>query len=271
MPISGYAPKLMDVLFRAQIYAEATKIAYFKASIKQELRNAVMYGRPKSMVEAIDIATDVERDLRGRNPRVNPSLDQMQPTAYSDISSGSNSSTYKGEVVQNYQAKTSDKTKDNKKKACFYCKKTGHWKKECRKRQNDLAKKRLQQNTQTKVTEQEEPDFFSHIINRQEVKETKLQAHRFYTTIICKGKGEVKILVDTGSTISSITAEWAEKLGLEIFDCEPIIIRYGSNSVQTTKAQALLSFTLDRGIQTQAKAYVVQEKMIQSSLEWTGW
>ncbi|KAG1248822.1 hypothetical protein G6F68_013635 [Rhizopus microsporus] len=139
MAIGEFAPKLMDLLYRAQVYTPAIQLDYFKEKIRPELKTAVIFGRATDLDTGIEIATEVEREFSRRGPPTYGSgrsmaIDQAIPTpvTYDESSSGSNTSNGSGEQ-QNFQNKGS--SSDTRK--CYYCNKPGHMKKDCRKRTNN--------------------------------------------------------------------------------------------------------------------------------------
>lgn len=59
-----FGPLIMDLLDRAQIYRPAVRIDYFKERISNELLRAIIYRGPKTLIEAINITTEIEDDVK---------------------------------------------------------------------------------------------------------------------------------------------------------------------------------------------------------------
>ena len=106
--------------FRDQI----TTDSFIESLNDQEMEWAVFQGRPKNLEDAVRLALEYEafQQARGRRNRVTVRMQREEPT-------------YANKVDNTHQkALTSDKTekKFNKKGPCYYCKKDGHIKSECR-------------------------------------------------------------------------------------------------------------------------------------------
>ncbi|CEP19608.1 hypothetical protein [Parasitella parasitica] len=108
MSMKQFVPLIADLLDRAQIYRPGIQIDYFKERIKSELLRSVIYrGLPKTLIEAINITTEVEEDLKrlGQNATT-PAIPSIN---YGASSSGSNAST--ATEQQNFQRTGNFKSK----------------------------------------------------------------------------------------------------------------------------------------------------------------
>ncbi|CEP09651.1 hypothetical protein, partial, partial [Parasitella parasitica] len=107
MSMKQFGPLISDLLDRAQIYRPGVQIDYFKERINSELLRAVIYRGPKTLIEAINITTEVEEDLKrlGQNATT-PAIPSIN---YGASSSGSNAST--ATEQQNFQRTGNFKSK----------------------------------------------------------------------------------------------------------------------------------------------------------------
>ncbi|KAI8639094.1 hypothetical protein BD408DRAFT_472690 [Parasitella parasitica] len=64
MSMKQFGPLISDLLDRAQVFRPGVQIGYFKERINSELLRAVIYRGPKTLIEAINITTEVEEGLQ---------------------------------------------------------------------------------------------------------------------------------------------------------------------------------------------------------------
>lgn len=275
LSIGAFAPRLKDLLVRAEIHTPAVQLDYFKDRIRPELRNAVTLGRAVDLQQGIEIATEMERDFNRRQDPSddNTTVNHMVPSTSNGFYDSSNSGSGTGQATgeqQNYQQRTrgysSNKPAFDKSMIkCFFCKKMGHMKRDCKKR---LAKegKVYSQNNQYDIEPEseleEEIDIFEHFLNQQEIEVFNIRTNpnRFYVTVYYNLGEQQQVLIDTGSTISTISKKAAERINLIDQKCRPALIRYGNESTQETDRQASWKFYLENADQTMAKLYVVQDQ-----------
>lgn len=114
----------------------------------------------------------------------------------------------------------------------------------------DCRAPNTRQNTQALDAEETSDDndnnFTQFIQNSQEInnQENSKTASRIRFTVSAEELQQEKpfrILVDTGSTICSITEGLAQQLELEKLACQPNIIRYVNGTTQPTKEKAILN------------------------------
>ncbi|SAM02197.1 hypothetical protein [Absidia glauca] len=276
MTIVEFAPRLMDIMLRAQIYTPDLQLDYFKDRIRQELRNAVIYGRAKTIEDAIEIATEFERDLWKRSTPGDPlpSFTSMMPGGYGCSTGGSGTSGAVGEAQQNYQQRTGSKEATDQqpfkeKRRCYKCGNNGHLRKDCRKKKSSDTNQQNQQTATTTAAEKSdsEDDIFRHFLNQQDSASTTHQG--FYLDLIVNGRHQ-QALLDTGSTISSISLAMATGLGLQMYKCERQQIKYGNNSLQETDTRATMDFRMEGDISTQVRLLVVddQNEAIILGMDW---
>ncbi|KAG1239029.1 hypothetical protein G6F35_000323 [Rhizopus arrhizus] len=297
MAIGEFAPKLMDLLYRAQVYTPAIQLDYFKEKIRPELKTAVIFGRATDLDTGIEIATEVEREFSRRGPPTygygrSMAIDQAIPTpvTYDESSSGSNTSNGSGEQ-QNFQNKGS--SSDTRK--CYYCNKPGHMKKDCRKRtnnsknsnkfnnssrfnNNNKSNRFNSKNSRFKNNNQEaeivnqynnnedddDIDIFSHFLqNNQNDLDINLEINkpnRFHIIVKHEQQQQQTVLVDTGSTISTISAVTAKNLNLPQYKCNAATIKYGNTTTQQSSAKAVFKFNLDEQTESTAFVYIVEKQ-----------
>jgi hypothetical protein len=291
MPISDFITTFKDLIYRSQIFAPDVQLDYFKEQVRPELCEAIILGRAKDLDAAMDIATEVEREWKrkgryGNAPGTyttilnNPAARQAlrSENTYDNSSSGGLSSPNSGEPhQQNYQQRQ-QLQQQKETRRCYYCDKPGHLKMDCRtKKANDRNKKtknkrqynnnQQQVNTQRHTKEEDEDiNVFQQFLNHQESQD--YNKHRFRKEIEVNNR-HVSALIDTGSSISTLTVTTVKELGLEAEECKPIMITYGNTSTQVADTAVRLDFSIN-GMKSTASAYVVQqqnEKLI-LGLDW---
>lgn len=286
--VGEFPPRILETLQRARIFPDDLQLDFFKDRIRPELREAVAYGRAKNISEAIEIATDYEKDVSRRKTIFISTL-ITESSTYTASSSGSLVSPGTGEMAaqQNYQGRSFRKggkdnirSKDKKENRCFRCHKQGHRKADCRSSTRTFTndEKKYDHNNQhaeESQEEAEEPNIFEHYLsNPQEEAKTSFMGtgvtNRFHTQVKVDGCNQpVTSLVDMGSTISTMVEDATEKLGLQPFACKPITIRYGNKSTQVSTKKAEFKFSLD-DVPTRAIVYVVprQNEEIIFGMDW---
>ncbi|KAG0752905.1 hypothetical protein G6F66_012858 [Rhizopus arrhizus] len=102
-------------------------------------------------------------------------------------------------------------------------------------------------------SEEDGEDIFAHIManNNQDVKDDEDQVftrggERFKLNVLVK-KAQVQqdLLVDTGSTVSTISRATVDRLGLEEFACQQQVIKYRNTTTQEATSKAILDFTFN--------------------------
>ncbi|GAN11746.1 hypothetical protein MAM1_0881c11332 [Mucor ambiguus] len=167
--------------------------------------------RVTNLDEGIRVATDIERSLA--NKQVDTYMGPIKPEL-------NHAKEEYAPAQQNYQHKQGNKKKfdrrsDNKMnkrketRECYKCHKVGHISKDC------WSTKKAQNAQQVK--REEEENVFAHLtINNSQAEESFNTGSRFKVEVQMKEEQFMrKVLVDTGSTISSIKQSVAEELGLE--------------------------------------------------------
>ncbi|KAG0777687.1 hypothetical protein G6F21_013266 [Rhizopus arrhizus] len=178
---------------------------------------AIIYRGPTTYAAAVNICIEVETDLLQLDMSkvsISPSYSSTPgiPGVYGDVSGVSGG--VPAMAAQNYQDRRTDRSRGDKKNVrCFRCKKMGHVKKDCKVKLQDRQK----QNQQVvRMSHQDEDvNIFSQFMNSQQEVNTKRQGRRFHIDIMADSGEELKALVDTGSTISSVSQVTARRLGLE--------------------------------------------------------
>ncbi|KAG1391606.1 hypothetical protein G6F60_012482 [Rhizopus arrhizus] len=190
--MSMFGQKLREVDRRAGIHNDKVLIGYLKQSVNPEMKRAIIYGGPTMYAAAVSISPTY-------------SSTSGIPGVYGDVSAM---------AAQNYQDHRIDRSRGDKKDMrCFRSKKMGHMKKDCKVKLQDRQK----QNQQVVCMSHqgEDVNIFSPFMNSQQEVNTKRQGRRFHIDIMADSGDELKALVDTGSTISSVSQVTARRLGLE--------------------------------------------------------
>jgi len=71
-PMTGFGPKLADLLDKAGIHGDELHLDYFMDRVQPELKNALIISRPKDLRQAITIATEIEY---GSGPMISMTTD----------------------------------------------------------------------------------------------------------------------------------------------------------------------------------------------------
>lgn len=103
-------------------------------------------------------------------------------------------------------------------------------------------------------------DIFGHFFSNNNQDSIESNKRRFKLNINCNGQNTL-LLVDTGSTINSITSGAALRLKLDQFRCKPHIIQYGNKFTQVTSSKAVLPFSFNNGSDfTTSYLYIVENQ-----------
>ncbi|KAG1032135.1 hypothetical protein G6F25_011541 [Rhizopus arrhizus] len=277
-PMKTFGPEITSLLQRAGIYQPSIQLDYLKDRLKPELEQAVILRGAKNLVEGINIATEIERSLMRAKKTISMGPIQYQPEP---VSTGEEQQNYqqryqgKGKFEgksfggNNYGDKANSRYKGNfgkgktenpnRNKKCHKCGKMGHIKRDCWSKGHKQNAQELQvktDSTQPKRewdSEEDGEDIFAHIManNNQDVKDDEDQVftrggERFKLNVLVK-KAQVQqdLLVDTGSTVSTISRATVDRLGLEEFACQQQVIKYGNTTTQEATSKAILDFTFN--------------------------
>ena len=236
-PMAEFGPKLLDLLEKAGVMGTDLQLDFLWDKMDKNLKEKVVISRPKDLRDAIAIAIELEYALGKINTVVPKSLLTISEVTPMEDVQTTNSQTFK---------------KPNEKR-CYYCKKKGHYKSECLKRQHNMKKKSQgghQQNAAqvetTAVKEQPvQDDIFAHLLDQNEAQVTSNKSSlRIYVTLHIGGQ-QVKALVDTGSTHSTATETVINRLQIPVTRTAPTAIAYGNKSRQITTKAARIKFKVD--------------------------
>lgn len=281
MRMVQFGQVLREVARKAEIYSERMLISYLKAAVNMEMTRAIIYRGPETYADAVNICVEVETDL------CNGNMDATMKT-YNPVYTTTPMDIAEEEVKQNYQEtyrkpkyNKQDRNKGAEQRRCFRCKKKGHLKRDCKVRLNDSRQNhqvlkddyQVESRNQDSDSEEDDVNIFSHLIqNQQDTDKNILKASglRFKVKIQVNDAYSQGALVDTGSTISSISEATANKLQLQQFACREQVIGYGNKSEQTTAKKAVMDFKFNENEESQAYLYVVakQNEEVILGMDW---
>ncbi|KAG1447223.1 hypothetical protein G6F56_009327 [Rhizopus delemar] len=227
-------------------------IGHLKNAVNPDMAKAIIYRGPSTYDEAVGICIEIEAELQKLDAtKTVYSPGYMNNGESSEAGGGSSGMMNGGVAAQNSQfhkggtsrggpssSGGSGKSNRSHQIRCYRCNKKGHMKKDCyRNKINGGGFKQNQQDVQDNA-EQEEDNIFSQFFqqnNEQVVTNSHTPCKKIFTMVVKTGNGEVaSVLVDTGSTISTISEEMVQELGLERMVCHPETIQYGNKSTQVT-------------------------------------
>ncbi|CEP12690.1 hypothetical protein, partial, partial [Parasitella parasitica] len=126
------------------------------------------------------------------------------------------------------------------------------------------------------LDEEDEVNIFAHLMNNnQDVKEQEQiftrGGERFRLKVRVEPAGiQQDVLVDTGSTVSTISKDTVNRLGLEEFACRQQVIKYGNTTTQEATSKAILDFTFNGEESSRVSFLTVpsQNKDIIMGMDW---
>ncbi|KAI9326187.1 hypothetical protein BD770DRAFT_303864, partial [Pilaira anomala] len=213
-----FSQKFRETARKANIGNDAMLISYLKAAVNPEMRRAIVYRGPSTYAHAVDICIEVENDiLQNKSDNTVKVYTPSYTTSTEDPDV---------EMVQNYQQKRSHSSGRNgfygysgESRKCFSCGKKGHLKKNCWKNKNKQNTQHLADNEinpdmdNSDEDSESDVDIFGHFFSNNNQDSIESNKRRFKLNINCNGQNTL-LLVDTGSTISSITSGAALRLKL---------------------------------------------------------
>ncbi|KAG1455474.1 hypothetical protein G6F57_015291 [Rhizopus arrhizus] len=264
-----FGQQLREVARRAGIHSDKMLIGYLKTAVNSEMTKAIIYRGPSTYGQAVNICIEVETDLL----HLADTKVSYTP-GYVNLNVRHTEREEKTTEIQNYQEKYNrGKLRDMRNIRCYKCQKMGHMKRDCRVKTTDRKgyyDKQNQQdlesdNREVKAEEiYKEPDtnIFSQFFqsnNNAEIDEKRTTDVNRFKLTVSTGHGDESVLIDTGSTIGSISETVAASLGLERYSCPTRVIRYGNSSTQMTNQKAVFKFKFNNEKST-AHLYVVQKQ-----------
>lgn len=162
--MTEFGPKIADLMDKAGIHGDELQLDYLMDRVNPELRKALIISRPKDLREAISIATEIEYGS-------GPTSSTMTSIPYTETSG--NNAVIPMEGIQQtnaqhgkYQSKGQESPKQEK-RTCFFCKKAGNLRKDCRKLKGTQKRKEAHQNTaMAKPLEEEDGILYLDISGR---------------------------------------------------------------------------------------------------------
>ncbi|KAG1461513.1 hypothetical protein G6F56_005713 [Rhizopus delemar] len=261
-------------------------------NISAVVEQAVIYRGADTLEKGPAIASEIERSLkRAKQPMGlgplrstaigQPVKEQNYQQRYPNKSnfngqgSGGNNFGYKG------RGRAENPHKDKK---CHSCGKMGHIKRDC------WSKKGHKQNAQELQVradsrqpqqqgkgEEDEDDIFAHIManNNQDVKDQDQVytrgGDRFKLKVLVdQAQVQQDVLVDTGSTVSTISRATVDRLGLEEFACQQQVIKYGNTTTQEATSKAVMDFAFNENDFSRAFLLIVpnQNEEVILGMDW---
>ena len=280
-----FGPEITSLLQRAGIYQPSIQLDYLKDRLKPELEQAVILRGATTLTEGIKIATEIERSLSRAKKTTYMGPVQQYDQENTVEEQQNYQQEYKGKRHNGGKPRFGGYRRDNKKtegkdnRECYNCGKRGHIKRDCfakkEHKQNlqELQEAQVQDEQKDRVQEKEELsddediDIFAHLMhnNNQEVNEDQEARYtkggeRFKIKATSMDGKRQDVLVDTGSTISTVSKATVARLGLQEFACKQQIIRYGNTSTQIAASKAIWEFRFNQGDTSRACLLVVPDQ-----------
>lgn len=105
-----------------------------------------------------------------------------------------------------------------------------------------------------------EDNIFSHLINTQKEGGRNNPLRFLISAVDVQQQRKAAVLIDTGSTLSTITAKHAQELQLKEMLCPPCVITYGNDTTQTSTRKAIIHLKFDTDLICTAYTYIVQQQ-----------
>ncbi|CEP07116.1 hypothetical protein, partial, partial [Parasitella parasitica] len=245
--MAEFGPEIIELLKRAQVYSPGIQLEYLKRALNPHLEQAVIYRGADTLEKGLAIASEIERSLKKAKQH------QRYPTkgSFNVQGSGGNNSGNRNNFGYKGKGRADNPHKDKK---CHSCGKMGHIKRDCwGKKTHKQNTQELQVKTDSKEqqqnwdSEEDEENIFAHIMdnNNQDIKDQDQVytrgGDRFKLKVLVD-QVQQDVLVDTGSTVSTIARTTVDRLGLEEFACQQQIIKYGNTSTQEATSKAIMDF-----------------------------
>ncbi|KAG2228351.1 hypothetical protein INT45_011143 [Circinella minor] len=308
-PMRQFGPKITELLHRAHIFTDELQLDYFMDRISKQLQDAHTIRCPKNLKEAIKIGTEIEYTISRSKQKKNniqqrmkaPTLPAMttyetttpESTASTEEITTTNQNTQENgrRYNRNYNKQNNrnhNNTRYNKKeyhtpnqnkhrsssntykketRECYSCGKIGHIAKNCYKNKRRNEHQAIQR-TDKHNDQEEEFDIFGHLLQgNQQNGETPL---RFHSTITLTTSQQQQVLMDTGSTLTSIRRNIVNILNLPTQNQGITNITYSNGTTQTSTMKATLNFHVNEATNTTASAYIVehQQEDIILGMDW---
>ena len=282
----------MDLLVRSEIFSDALQVDYFCDRIHPQLQQAVSIWGAQTLVDAINICNEVEYDMKRTgltlstyttippNSMSAPATATPSPPATEPAQNAQwtthrgqhrRNSNYRPQHNSNNRSPQHNNRNNNRQsqqrdsRRCFNCNWHEHISKDCRQPRWQKEHSNNQQIVQPDSHE-EYTDIFQHLLDTSN-NNTCNQQHsnntnglRFHANIHCLNDDRNhRLLLDTGSTLSSIRKATTERIGATMLPCKPTTICYGNQSVQLTTESVTLEFIINN-IPTTSTLYVVDQQ-----------
>ncbi|KAF1319537.1 Retroelement pol polyprotein, partial [Globisporangium splendens] len=226
--LSDYVTKFSYTMTQVEEMSELDKVVYFTQGMLSNTRKEVQYRRCETLAAAVTVALDFERAHFGVSSNVERS-NRGVGRSYHQRRTESARRSYDEAVpmeVDNVQVITRDECM--RKNLCFYCRKEGHRKAECRARQRvgGVHRSGRAQVRVNAVQEQEEDEDIPVIFDKYTINTVELETQvdeiavnnstEQKDTLIRKkgsiGDREVTILLDCGASANMIRPGLASKV-----------------------------------------------------------
>lgn len=272
MPMYQFGTRLKSLLTQAQRdMAEHVRLHFFYTHAKPELAAKVRELGPRTLEDAVKQGIRIEEARRRTNKK--PSLSHTQvPLSLPPGSSNESQppppppQDEDGDVEMKLNSQRTQR--QGKPGTCYYCGKYSHWAKVCRNRPGSKrSKKGHKQNAQHANTTQTTPEniistsnYFERALqNTMRIQNSQNTSARFFVSVTINGQ-VFEMLVDTGSDITTATADVVEQFGeVQRVPTSTLSIVYGDDTSTQTSSEAV---TVDR-FSIQNQAYSASFRIVQ--------